>query len=395
LYGKKFNYATTGIRTSNGGGYFDKRTRSFCQQQQPYMLCIEDPQDPENDITRGTFGIYRIKQFFSGAFEGLTAHIYQYCVLVEEGRLMDTAHRRSWSDADQVPRDNMEHLNTADSHAAHQDAMHRIRGRNASSQHHLHFTDDSSLARTRDGSQVPRADFVVSFLSTILRISPTCLSQRRHLAEVFYSGQFQSLLNTTFVPQLSNCLVDLSKVTPPASQASPLDHAVGKEPTSVDSDTYDLANHSAVIMVSSDSATDHGPYVDASDASDDLLLVTSPAPHAFAAKRPRAMAKKTPSRVSRRASPQVKTETERSNGQGNTTTRSHRQVDLDETLDCESDNSDDLSRVDAMMMARRQRRMTYWATKAYKRASPSGSNEDDLSTGSHDEVIAMSSGIDE
>ncbi|RKP34334.1 hypothetical protein BJ085DRAFT_20891, partial [Dimargaris cristalligena] len=71
LYGKTFRYRTTGIKTSHPPGYFDKRNRSFFQPGRPFALCIEDPQDPTNDISQGTFGIARIRSCFGGALDML------------------------------------------------------------------------------------------------------------------------------------------------------------------------------------------------------------------------------------------------------------------------------------------------------------------------------------
>lgn len=46
LYGKHFNYDQAGITLRGRGGYFNKHDKGWFRPQQPYLLSIEDPNDP-------------------------------------------------------------------------------------------------------------------------------------------------------------------------------------------------------------------------------------------------------------------------------------------------------------------------------------------------------------
>lgn len=46
LYGKHFNYDQAGITLKGRGGYFNKHDKGWFRPQQPYLLSIEDPNDP-------------------------------------------------------------------------------------------------------------------------------------------------------------------------------------------------------------------------------------------------------------------------------------------------------------------------------------------------------------
>ncbi|KAF8338074.1 uncharacterized protein EI90DRAFT_2908898 [Cantharellus anzutake] len=77
-YGKHFNYTDIGISLRNGGLYFRKRDRGWAAADRKSIgsiLCIEDPRDPLNNVTSGSFAFHRVKQTFAGAFEVLTAEL--------------------------------------------------------------------------------------------------------------------------------------------------------------------------------------------------------------------------------------------------------------------------------------------------------------------------------
>ncbi|KAJ1960617.1 hypothetical protein IWQ62_004160, partial [Dispira parvispora] len=170
LYGKTFNYLTTGIRTSGKGSYFDKR-RSVHNENDPRLrLCIEDPQDPSNNISRGTFKMHEIKHTFSGAFDVLTAYIYKFDQYIQSGGMGHHVQRRTWSEAKEVSPSESVNVNI-------------------------------DLFRSGKKSAT-RSDFIVSFLAPIIKISPKCLKQRTHLAKVFFSGAMQKALKVEFTPKL-------------------------------------------------------------------------------------------------------------------------------------------------------------------------------------------------
>ncbi|KAL5511272.1 hypothetical protein ACEPAH_4487 [Sanghuangporus vaninii] len=76
LYGRYFNYANTGISLRHGGSYFSKQARGWKDYYRPYLLSIEDPGDISNDISKGSFGIKKVKQTFAGAYEMMLSSLY-------------------------------------------------------------------------------------------------------------------------------------------------------------------------------------------------------------------------------------------------------------------------------------------------------------------------------
>lgn len=76
LYGKHFNYDNVGISVARGGSYFSKSARGWASDKVPFLLSIEDPQDPTNDVAKASRNIINVRQAFVGAFEMLTAAIY-------------------------------------------------------------------------------------------------------------------------------------------------------------------------------------------------------------------------------------------------------------------------------------------------------------------------------
>ena len=45
-----------------GGCYFGKRSRGMLQPERPYMLAVEDPKDPSNDLGKGSYNIQKVWQ---------------------------------------------------------------------------------------------------------------------------------------------------------------------------------------------------------------------------------------------------------------------------------------------------------------------------------------------
>ena len=91
LYGRNFNYDEVGISIRRGGFYFSKRERGWTRAGQNYLLSIEDPQDRgeleaclkrlqltvDNDISGGSFGIRTVRAIFSGAYDMLSAKLFE------------------------------------------------------------------------------------------------------------------------------------------------------------------------------------------------------------------------------------------------------------------------------------------------------------------------------
>ncbi|KAK4685567.1 non-canonical poly(A) RNA polymerase PAPD5/7, partial [Tremellales sp. Uapishka_1] len=77
LYGRNFNYDEVGISIRKGGFYFNKRSRGWIWNNQPFLLSIEDPQDKDNDISKGSFGIRQVKMTLAGAYDLLQAKLFE------------------------------------------------------------------------------------------------------------------------------------------------------------------------------------------------------------------------------------------------------------------------------------------------------------------------------
>ncbi|GAA5856907.1 hypothetical protein JCM8547_008458 [Rhodosporidiobolus lusitaniae] len=91
LYGKHFNYDEAGITLRGRGGYYNKHDKGWFRQQQPYLLSIEDPNDPQNDVSGGSHAIIRVRQTFAGGFDTLTA------TLLHRHSLLSSSSRHSSS----------------------------------------------------------------------------------------------------------------------------------------------------------------------------------------------------------------------------------------------------------------------------------------------------------
>ncbi|WVQ80426.1 hypothetical protein IAT38_002531 [Cryptococcus sp. DSM 104549] len=76
LYGRNFNYDEVGVSIRRGGFYYLKASRGWMKNQ-PFLLSIEDPQDNNNDISGGSFGIRSVKNVLGGAFEILCKNLFE------------------------------------------------------------------------------------------------------------------------------------------------------------------------------------------------------------------------------------------------------------------------------------------------------------------------------
>ncbi|KAJ6531077.1 hypothetical protein B0H19DRAFT_1190228 [Mycena capillaripes] len=82
LYGSRFNYEEVGISLRDGGSYFGKRQRGWGWGEQwggarkGGLLSIEDPGDPSNDISSGSYNFQNVRRNLAGAHDILTATIY-------------------------------------------------------------------------------------------------------------------------------------------------------------------------------------------------------------------------------------------------------------------------------------------------------------------------------
>ncbi|KAI6008653.1 hypothetical protein EDC04DRAFT_2548257, partial [Pisolithus marmoratus] len=86
LYGQRLNYEEVGISVREGGVYFSKRQRGWCDSVKSNLLSVEDPIDPTNDISRGSFGIAKVRQAFAGAFEIMQATAFLRAGILDSRR---------------------------------------------------------------------------------------------------------------------------------------------------------------------------------------------------------------------------------------------------------------------------------------------------------------------
>nr|GAT50869.1 predicted protein [Mycena chlorophos] len=80
LYGHRFHYDEVGISLRNGGCYFGKRQRGWGDygggNRRASSLSIEDPGDPSNDISSGSYNFHNVRQNLAGAHDILIAAVY-------------------------------------------------------------------------------------------------------------------------------------------------------------------------------------------------------------------------------------------------------------------------------------------------------------------------------
>ncbi|KAF7331834.1 hypothetical protein MKEN_00063500 [Mycena kentingensis (nom. inval.)] len=104
LYGHRFHYDEVGISLRNGGCYFGKRQRGWGDvyggNRRASVLSIEDPGDPSNDISSGSYNFRTVRQNLAGAHDILLAAVYKNAGILEARqngtavRLRDTYDRR-------------------------------------------------------------------------------------------------------------------------------------------------------------------------------------------------------------------------------------------------------------------------------------------------------------
>lgn len=89
LYGKRFNYDNVGISINNEGTYFNKIDHGWQRPGQSYLLSIEDPTDPDNDIAKSSFGILKVKSTLGGGHDFLVQRLYDLNDRIKERRRGD------------------------------------------------------------------------------------------------------------------------------------------------------------------------------------------------------------------------------------------------------------------------------------------------------------------
>ncbi|CBQ70582.1 related to TRF4-topoisomerase I-related protein [Sporisorium reilianum SRZ2] len=175
LYGKNFGYDNCGISIRGRGGYFSKARRGWKDERRPFMLCIEDPHDPSNDISKGSFGIINVRSTLAGAFDILTAAI---CQQANEGSSSLSKASNGRGDSSRGKHRRFSVDSDSDSDAEARRALVR----------------DSTAEGGKDDKD-PN-----SLLGTILGISNPVVRQRKEMDELYFSGSLQFKLGRPAPP---------------------------------------------------------------------------------------------------------------------------------------------------------------------------------------------------
>ncbi|KAG7957219.1 hypothetical protein I3843_11G163900 [Carya illinoinensis] len=72
FYGCQLNTTDVGVSCKEAGTFFSKRLKGFTTNGRPFLIAIEDPQAPENDIGKNSFNYIQIRSAFAMAFSTLT-----------------------------------------------------------------------------------------------------------------------------------------------------------------------------------------------------------------------------------------------------------------------------------------------------------------------------------
>lgn len=75
LYGSKFNTETTGIKVRQPGYFKKSKRREFFNPGKPYLLAIEDPNDPTNNISKASYRILDIQKHFLETYHRLSSRM--------------------------------------------------------------------------------------------------------------------------------------------------------------------------------------------------------------------------------------------------------------------------------------------------------------------------------
>ncbi|KAG7448343.1 uncharacterized protein BT62DRAFT_947383 [Guyanagaster necrorhizus] len=94
LYGCYFNFDDVGISVRDGGTYYNKRQRGWHNDSKGLLLSIEDPADPSNDISSGSFAFNKVKTTFAGAFNILASAAYLKAGIINSRRSGGALHLR-------------------------------------------------------------------------------------------------------------------------------------------------------------------------------------------------------------------------------------------------------------------------------------------------------------
>ncbi|KAJ2161966.1 hypothetical protein GGF46_001062 [Coemansia sp. RSA 552] len=219
LYGKRFNYDNVCVSVAGRGKYINKKTKGFHNHNQPYLLAIEDPCDATNDVTKGTYGINSIKHNFSGAYDLLNNAIFAYHQTRKFGEPINDALKAMAGGG-----------GSEEGKQQQQPSKKRARGKAG------RIEKSSGDSVFSDDPWAP-----VSFLSSILRVSPDTISKRRAMVDTFHKGTMQRVLDVQYQPQLVQAL-------PPSASSGTLTSAAAAPVTPVVPVVDSTANEQIAAM---------------------------------------------------------------------------------------------------------------------------------------------------
>jgi len=84
IYGLRFNYANVCIKMTSGGRY-TKKPSKFRDPGRPGLLCLENPEDSDLDIGKGSYNIVRVRKAFAHAHRVLLSNIARYENTYDDG----------------------------------------------------------------------------------------------------------------------------------------------------------------------------------------------------------------------------------------------------------------------------------------------------------------------
>lgn len=77
LYGRDFNYNDLAISVRHGGSYFFKEDRGWYDENRPFLLSMENPNEPSLDIGKNSYEVRTVRRAFDYARQVLTNEIHR------------------------------------------------------------------------------------------------------------------------------------------------------------------------------------------------------------------------------------------------------------------------------------------------------------------------------
>ncbi|KAL4402691.1 poly(A) RNA polymerase [Malassezia pachydermatis] len=199
LYGKNFGYDETGITVRGRGGYFNKRQRGSYDTRKPFLLCIEDPHDPSNDISKGSFAIISVRSALGGAYDILHA------ALCERANDLHNFRRR-------------------------QRIMHDRQQKNT----HKHFDPNDEDDRLHIASELKEPE---SLLGSVLGVSREMIKRRTEIKQLYDAGTLQQRLAELQPTEPTQAETNCSEADHSVDKAETTQSSVPTVVSSSDSDT--------------------------------------------------------------------------------------------------------------------------------------------------------------